>query len=39
MVEYFGERKRLPEIADGNWRLVPPGAVETLVAEGARGPR
>ena len=30
MVEYFGERRRLPEKADGNWRLVPPRAVETL---------
>jgi 2',3'-cyclic-nucleotide 2'-phosphodiesterase/3'-nucleotidase len=36
MVEYFGERRRLPEKPDGNWRLVPPRAVETLVAEGAR---
>jgi 2',3'-cyclic-nucleotide 2'-phosphodiesterase/3'-nucleotidase len=39
MVEYFGERKRLPDRADGNWRLVPPKAVETLVAEGAGGIR
>jgi hypothetical protein len=35
MAEYFAERKRLPEKPDGNWRLVPPRAVETLVLEDA----
>ena len=35
MVEYFGERKRLPDKADGNWRLLPPRAVETLASEAA----
>jgi len=35
MAEYFAERKRLPEKADGNWRLVPPRAVETLALEDA----
>jgi len=33
MVEYYVARKRLPERADGNWRLVPPQARETLVRE------
>ncbi|HXK09942.1 MAG TPA: 5'-nucleotidase C-terminal domain-containing protein [Vicinamibacteria bacterium] len=32
MAEYFTGR-RLPQKADGNWRLVPPRAVETLVLE------
>jgi 2',3'-cyclic-nucleotide 2'-phosphodiesterase/3'-nucleotidase len=36
LVEYFGERKRLPERADNNWRLIPPAAVTTLIAEGSR---
>ena len=35
MVEYFAERGRLPEAPDGNWRIVPPAAVETLVRESA----
>jgi 2',3'-cyclic-nucleotide 2'-phosphodiesterase/3'-nucleotidase len=35
MAEYFAERKHLPERADGNWRLLPPRAVETLVLEEA----
>jgi 2',3'-cyclic-nucleotide 2'-phosphodiesterase/3'-nucleotidase len=35
MVEYFTERKRLPEKPDGNWRIVPARAVETLAAEEA----
>ena len=35
MAEYFAERKRLPAKPDGNWRLVPPRAVETLVLEDA----
>jgi 2',3'-cyclic-nucleotide 2'-phosphodiesterase/3'-nucleotidase len=33
MVEYFAERGRLPEAPDGNWRIVPPAAVETLARE------
>jgi 2',3'-cyclic-nucleotide 2'-phosphodiesterase/3'-nucleotidase len=33
MVEYFGARRRLPAKPDGNWRLVPSAAVETLVRE------
>jgi 2',3'-cyclic-nucleotide 2'-phosphodiesterase/3'-nucleotidase len=33
MVEYYTERRRLPDTSDGNWRLVPPRAVETLVSE------
>jgi 2',3'-cyclic-nucleotide 2'-phosphodiesterase / 3'-nucleotidase len=33
MVEYFGERRRLPAEPDDNWRLVPPGAKETLARE------
>jgi 2',3'-cyclic-nucleotide 2'-phosphodiesterase/3'-nucleotidase len=35
MVEYFGARRRLPGSPDGNWRLVPPRAVETLALEEA----
>ena len=33
MVEYFGERRHLPAAPDGNWRLLPPRAVETLASE------
>ncbi len=33
MVDYFTAKKRLPEKPDGNWRLVPPLAVETLARE------
>ena len=33
MADYFGARKRLPERPDGNWRLMPPVVVETLVRE------
>jgi hypothetical protein len=33
MAEYYAEKKRLPEKADGNWRIVPPQAVETLARE------
>jgi 2',3'-cyclic-nucleotide 2'-phosphodiesterase/3'-nucleotidase len=33
MADYFAERKRLPGKPDGNWRLVPPLAVETLARE------
>jgi 2',3'-cyclic-nucleotide 2'-phosphodiesterase/3'-nucleotidase len=35
MVEYFGARRTLPAKPDGNWRLVPPRAVETLALEEA----
>jgi len=35
MVEYFGAHRVLPAKPDGNWRLVPPRAVETLVLEEA----
>jgi 2',3'-cyclic-nucleotide 2'-phosphodiesterase/3'-nucleotidase len=35
MVEYFGARRVLPARPDGNWYLVPPAAVETLVREEA----
>jgi 2',3'-cyclic-nucleotide 2'-phosphodiesterase/3'-nucleotidase len=35
MIEYFGTRGVLPERPDGNWRLVPARAVETLVLEQA----
>jgi 2',3'-cyclic-nucleotide 2'-phosphodiesterase/3'-nucleotidase len=35
MVEYFVARKRLPAKPDGNWRIVPPQAVETLAREEA----
>jgi 2',3'-cyclic-nucleotide 2'-phosphodiesterase/3'-nucleotidase len=33
MAEYYTARGRLPARADGNWRLLPPRAVETLVRE------
>jgi hypothetical protein len=33
MAEYFGAPRPLPEKPDGNWRLLPPRAVETLAAE------
>jgi 2',3'-cyclic-nucleotide 2'-phosphodiesterase/3'-nucleotidase len=32
MADYFIERKQLPDKADGNWRIVPARAVETLAA-------
>lgn len=35
MAEYWSARKRLPERPDGNWRLLPPSAVETLAREEA----
>jgi 2',3'-cyclic-nucleotide 2'-phosphodiesterase/3'-nucleotidase len=38
MVEYFAARHVLPARADGNWRLVPPAAVDTLVREEAAAP-
>jgi 2',3'-cyclic-nucleotide 2'-phosphodiesterase / 3'-nucleotidase len=38
LADYWGEKKELPAKPDGNWRLLPPGAVETLAREesGAR---
>ncbi len=36
MVEYYIERKALPERADNNWRIVPEQAVETLRKENFR---
>jgi 2',3'-cyclic-nucleotide 2'-phosphodiesterase / 3'-nucleotidase len=36
MVEYFGEERRLPAEPDGNWRIVPPRAAETLAREEAQ---
>jgi len=35
MIEYFGAHRTLPGKADGNWRLVPSRAVETLALEEA----
>jgi len=35
MVEYFGAHRTLPGKPDGNWRLVPRAAVETLALEDA----
>jgi 2',3'-cyclic-nucleotide 2'-phosphodiesterase/3'-nucleotidase len=37
MAAYWSERKRLPEKPDGNWRLLPPRAVETLAREEGAG--
>jgi 2',3'-cyclic-nucleotide 2'-phosphodiesterase/3'-nucleotidase len=37
MAEYWSARKRLLEKPDGNWRLVPPRVVETLVREAGAG--
>ena len=39
MVEYFVAQKQLPEKPDGNWRIVPPQAVETLAREEAAAPQ
>jgi 2',3'-cyclic-nucleotide 2'-phosphodiesterase/3'-nucleotidase len=33
MADYYGGGEPLPEKPDGNWRLIPPRAVETLVGE------
>jgi 2',3'-cyclic-nucleotide 2'-phosphodiesterase / 3'-nucleotidase len=38
IVEYYSERKNLPARPDGNWRLLPERAIETLAAEEARVP-
>jgi len=35
MVDYFREKGSLPAGPDGNWRIVPPAAVETLAREAA----
>ena len=35
MVDYFVEHGQLPARPDGNWHIVPPKALETLVSEGA----
>ena len=35
MIEYFGAQRALPAKPDGNWRLLPPRAVETLALEEA----
>lgn len=35
LVEYYTARERLPERPDGNWRIDPPAAVETLTREEA----
>jgi 2',3'-cyclic-nucleotide 2'-phosphodiesterase/3'-nucleotidase len=37
MAEYFAARKRLPRKGDGNWRILPPRAVETLAREAGTG--
>jgi 2',3'-cyclic-nucleotide 2'-phosphodiesterase/3'-nucleotidase len=37
MADYWSARKRLPEKPDGNWRLLPPRVVETLVREESAG--
>jgi len=33
LADYWSAKKRLPERPDGNWKLLPPGVVETLVRE------
>jgi 2',3'-cyclic-nucleotide 2'-phosphodiesterase / 3'-nucleotidase len=38
MIDYFAEHRTLPAKADGNWRLVPARAVETLATEQAAAP-
>ena len=37
LADYWSARKRLPDKPDGNWRLLPPRAVETLVREESAG--
>ena len=37
MADYWSARGRLPEKPDGNWRLLPPQAVETLAREETGG--
>jgi 2',3'-cyclic-nucleotide 2'-phosphodiesterase / 3'-nucleotidase len=38
LADYWSAKKLLPEKPDGNWKLLPPGVVETLVRE-AGGPQ
>jgi 2',3'-cyclic-nucleotide 2'-phosphodiesterase / 3'-nucleotidase len=33
MIEYYMRRRELPARASGNWRIVPPAAVQTLARE------
>ena len=35
LIEYYTGKKRLPAEADGNWRITPTGALETLMRSGA----
>jgi 2',3'-cyclic-nucleotide 2'-phosphodiesterase/3'-nucleotidase len=35
IVEYFADHKTLPARADGNWRVLPPGALKVLEKEAA----
>lgn len=35
LADYYGESRPLPARPDGNWRLLPPRAVETLSREGS----
>jgi 2',3'-cyclic-nucleotide 2'-phosphodiesterase / 3'-nucleotidase len=35
LIEYYTERKQLPAAPDGNWRVMPPSAVETLLRSAA----
>lgn len=37
MIQYYSEGGRFPETADGNWRITPAKAVETLTREDLRG--
>jgi 2',3'-cyclic-nucleotide 2'-phosphodiesterase/3'-nucleotidase len=37
MADYWSARGLLPEKPDGNWRLLPPRAVETLAREASAG--
>jgi len=37
LADYWSAKKRLPEKPDGNWRLLPPRVVETLVREESAG--
>ena len=37
LADYWSARKRLPDKPDGNWRLLPPRAVETLLREESAG--
>jgi 2',3'-cyclic-nucleotide 2'-phosphodiesterase (5'-nucleotidase family) len=37
LIDYYTERGRLPVTSDGNWRILPAQAVETLAREDLRG--